>query len=182
MRYAESILLGGHLIHARDTFGIDWRKLLLVCPYSKKKVELGYPRNTRHIPEAEMENFLIWKHCEKISQAELKKCREKNKPIESQVDRMNNLARLNRIDIFKPNLLELIKSSAILNQSVTLEGLSDVFNDGLTKWFIEVLQNLTYNESFQDRIKSECQDLYNSCVRGTLVKESDYFSKLLSGI
>ena len=95
---------------------------------------------------------------------------------------MNNLARLNRIDIFKPNLLELIKSSAILNQSVTLEGLSDVFNDGLTKWFIEVLQNLTYNESFQDRIKSECQDLYNSCVRGTLVKESDYFSKLLSGI
>lgn len=176
MRYAESKLLCGEIIDAGETDDDTYKELLLVCPASKNKVRL-LSCNLADTPEGKPPRTLVtFVYSEKIPNGESRKFQEKNKYFGTNIDVLNDVARVQRINLLKPNLLEIIKSSAILDQPVTLDGLGNVFNDGLTRWFIDFLYNLTSDESYPDRIKSECQNLYDSCVKKTLRQCSDYFS------
>lgn len=168
MRYAESKLLCGNLIHARDNFAFDYKELEVVSPVTKRKVELGYSRKNRNVSESEKPEFIEWVLCEGISNTELGDYRIEHKRIESQFDAINNKARRTRINRLKPNLLEIIKSSAILSQPINFDGCTDVWENSLIKWFVEILEVLASGRRFQDAAEMECRKLYLYCIKPAL--------------
>ncbi len=176
MQYAESMLLGGQLISAEEVDKETYDELICVCPHSKKKVELvSYPSST--LPGYEKLPFIFtWVHSEKIPQTELDECNEKNKYYESQTYITDEVAKMQRINLLKPNLIKLIKSSAIFEQPATIEGLGDVWENDLIKWFAERFEHFTFNGMFQDTAKLECKNLYDNCIKQALSNKNHWIS------
>ncbi|GGA56046.1 hypothetical protein [Okeania sp. KiyG1] len=177
MKYAESLLLCGQLIDAEEVDPNSYQELICVCPHSRKEVKLvSYPGLPRFEGDEESKIF-VWDHSEKISIPEASKCFEKNQYYKSQRYILDDVARLQRINLLKPNLVKLIKSSAIFEKPATLEGLGDTLNDSLIKWFVDRLEHFTFDGMFQDTARMECQSLYGNCIKAALADKSHWISK-----
>ncbi|NEN90807.1 MAG: hypothetical protein F6K48_18570 [Okeania sp. SIO3H1] len=177
MRYAKSLLLGGQLIDAEEVDPNSYQELICVCPHNRKKVKLvSYP-GLPQFEGGEESKIFTWVHSEKISIPEKSECNEKNLYYKSQKYILDDVARVLRLNLLKPNLLKLIKSSAIFKQPVTFENLGNTLNDSLIKWFAQRLELSTSDEMFQDTAKIECQNLYEHCIRPALIDKSHWISK-----
>ncbi|NES64188.1 MAG: hypothetical protein F6K24_02430 [Okeania sp. SIO2D1] len=179
MKYAESLLLCGQLISADEVDKDSYSELSPVCPHSKKKVRLvSYPGLTQFEGDKESEIF-TWVHSEEISIPESSECNEKNKYYESKKDIVNGIARSFRLSLLRPHIWELILSSVILDNPHGLQYYDDSEDDRLMMWFDQHFATLCHSPSYQVRIKQECENLYELCIKETIKDgNSQLFKKI----
>lgn len=175
MQYAESLLLCGQILGAEEVDEKTYKELVPVCPHSKKEVKLlSYPSSA--LPGYEKLPFLhTWVHSKRISCSESTKYNQQNKILQNRINELNNTARVDRINLLKPNLLKLIKKSAVFEQPATIGSLDNLFDRGLIHWFIQLLIELIRDKSFQDSAGIGCRNLYDNCIKESMVDKSSYF-------
>ncbi len=174
MRYAESLLLCGQILDAEKVDKDSYEELLCVCPVSGNKVILEEGCQ-REFPSGEI--FPIsqrWIQPVVSSISGRVYHRYYSAHSIKNVDNRNNQAREQRINLLKPNLIELIKTSAIFEQPATFDDYSKAWNIDLFKWFAETLETAILGKEFQDRITYECQSLWKSCVKKGLEDDNGY--------
>ncbi len=174
MQYAESLLLSGQIVATYEVDEESYGELRCVCPHSKTKVYYAYSYENEIVYRNELPIYTEWRHLEKLEIDTIVECQTKNEYFYSEINALNDVAKAQQINLLKPNLIELIKTSAIFEQPATFDDYSKAWNIDLFKWFAETLETAILGKEFQDRITYECQSLWKSCVKKGLEDDNGY--------
>ncbi|MEM1167843.1 MAG: hypothetical protein AAGJ08_01805 [Cyanobacteria bacterium P01_H01_bin.35] len=175
MQYAESKLLCGEIIDASDVDIETYEELIPVCLVTKKRVRLvTYPAQS--VPEWDTGELIhTWTHIDKIPYSTLNLCYESNQHYGKESHTINSLAYYNRLKLLNPNLIKLIKNSAVFEQPATVGNLDNLFDGGLMHWLVDFLIEIVRNKVAQNRFMDECQNLYDNCIKESMADKSSYF-------